>query len=131
MKEIVTHITEGVKVSVTVKYMQDYSSPEQFHFVFGYNVTIQNNSDNTIQLLNRFWDIYDSCGITRKVEGEGVIGQRPILVPGQTHEYTSGCNFKSSIGKMDGCYEFIRISDRKRFKVIIPEFTMIAPFKMN
>ena len=84
MKEIVTHITEGVKVSVTTKYMQDYSSPEQFHFVFGYNVTIQNNSGNTIQLLNRFWDIYDSCGITRKVEGEGVIGQRPILSPGQT-----------------------------------------------
>ena len=131
MSELVTHITEGVKVSVRTKYMQDYSSPEQLHFVFGYKVLIQNTSDETIQLLNRQWEIFDSSGLNRSVVGEGVIGQRPVLEPGQSHEYTSGCNFKSSMGKMVGSYEFIRLSDRKVFDVIIPEFNMIAPFKLN
>ena len=131
MSELVTHITEGVKVSVRTKYMQDYSSPEQLHFVFGYKVLIQNTSDETIQLLNRQWEIFDSIGLNRSVVGEGVIGQRPVLEPGQSHEYTSGCNFKSSMGKMVGSYEFIRLSDRKVFDVIIPEFNMIAPFKLN
>lgn len=131
MNEIVTHITEGVKVSVRTKYMQDYSSPEQLHFVFGYKVKIINNSSETIQLLKRKWEIFDSIGLNRNVDGEGVIGQRPILEPGQSHEYTSGCNFKSSMGKMLGSYEFIRLSDKKIFDVYIPEFHMIAPFKLN
>ena len=131
MSEIVTHITEGVKVSVLTRYMQDYSSPDQLHFVFGYKVKIQNNSQETIQLLNRKWKIFDSIGLNRSVEGEGVIGQRPILEPGEFHEYTSGCNFKSSMGKMLGSYEFIRLSDHKTFDVVIPEFHMIAPFKYN
>lgn len=131
MNDIVTHITEGVKVSVRTKYMQDYSSPEQLHFVFGYKVKIVNNGTETIQLLNRSWEIYDSIGLNRSVNGEGVIGQRPILEPGQSHEYTSGCNLKSSMGKMIGSYEFIRLTDKKKFDVIIPEFHMVAPFKLN
>lgn len=127
----VTHITEGVQVSVRTRYMQDYSSPEQFHFVFGYKVRIQNTSEHTIQLMNRKWEIFDSVGINRVVEGEGVIGQRPILEPGEFHEYTSGCNFKSSMGKMLGTYEFMRLDDRSIFDVTIPEFNMVAPFKLN
>lgn len=131
MKETITHITEGVEVAVATKYMQDYSSPEQFHFVFGYRIKITNNSPHTIQLLNRNWEIFDSCGIIREVNGEGVVGQRPTLEPGQSHEYTSGCNFKSSIGKMKGSYEFKKIDTETTFDVLIPEFTMIAPFKLN
>lgn len=131
LNKSVTHITEGVKVSVRTRYMQDYSSPDQFHFVFGYKVLIQNTSGHTIQLLHRKWEIFDSVGINRVVEGEGVIGQRPILAPGDSHEYTSGCNFKSSMGKMLGTYEFMRLDDRSVFDVTIPEFIMIAPFKLN
>lgn len=129
--EQVSHITQGVQVSVQTKYMQDYSSPDQLHFVFGYKVLIKNNSSDTIQLLNRTWEIFDSAGVNRSVTGEGVIGQRPILEPGQSHEYTSGCNFKSSMGKMVGSYEFIRLSDNKKFDVFIPEFHMVAPFRLN
>lgn len=131
MSEINIHITEGVEVAVVTKYMQDYSSPEQFHFVFGYKVKITNNSDQTIQLLNRTWEIFDSCGLNRGVNGEGIVGQRPVLEPGQSHEYTSGCNFKSSIGKMKGSYEFQKMLDNSTFNVTIPEFTMVAPFKLN
>lgn len=131
MNETNIHITKGVEVAVTTKYMQDYSSPEQMHFVFGYKVKITNNSPHTIQLMNRAWEIYDSCGINRTVNGEGVIGQRPILESGQSHEYTSGCNFKSSIGMMQGSYEFKKILDDTHFNVLVPEFTMVAPFKLN
>ena len=73
----------------------------------------------------------DSCGLNRGVNGEGIVGQRPVLEPGQSHEYTSGCNFKSSIGKMKGSYEFQKMLDNSTFNVTIPEFTMVAPFKLN
>ena len=131
MKETNIHITEGVEVIVNTKYMQDYSSPEQMHFVFGYKVKITNNSPYTIQLMSREWEIYDSCGINSSVNGEGVIGQRPILESGESYEYTSGSNFKSSIGMMQGSYQFKRSIDNTYFDVIIPQFTMVAPFKLN
>jgi ApaG protein len=131
VNDVVSHTTEGVLVSVTTKYMQDYSSPDNQHFVFSYKVKIVNNSPYTIQLLDRHWQIFDSCGEFREVNGEGVVGQRPILEPNQTHEYSSGCNFKSSMGKMSGNYSFVRIVDGFKFKVTIPEFVMIAPFVLN
>ncbi len=131
MNEVITHITEGVEVTVSSSYLQDFSSPEQGHFVFGYKIKITNNSIYTIQLLNRFWDIFDSGGQAREIEGEGVIGQQPILESGQSHEYTSGCNLSSSMGRMKGHYEFSRIADNSKFIVLIPSFNLIAPFVLN
>jgi ApaG protein len=128
---MVTKITQGVKVSVTASYQDEYSSPAQYHYVFTYKVHIENNSDYTIQLMRRRWFIYDSNGVVREVEGEGVVGQQPILEPGDIHEYVSGCNLKTGIGKMLGSYLFERIVDGKEFDVRIPEFNMVVPFKMN
>lgn len=128
---MVTEITKGIKVSVETEYQPAYSSPSQYHYVFTYRVTIENQSDNTIQLLRRHWNIHDAALIAREVEGEGVVGQQPILEPSQYHQYVSGCNLKSGIGKMGGTFLMERIVDGHKFKVTIPEFTMIAPFKLN
>jgi ApaG protein len=67
----------------------------------------------------------------REVEGEGVVGQQPVLEPGQSHQYVSGCNLKSGLGKMTGTYTMERIIDGSKLQVIIPEFTMIAPLRLN
>ena len=128
---MVTSVTEGVKVSVVTEYQPEYSSPAQSHFVFTYKVNIENHSEHTVQLLRRHWFIYDSDGVIREVEGEGVIGQQPTLEPGEVHQYVSGCNLRTSIGKMDGTYLVERLFDGRRFKVKIPEFVMIANFRLN
>jgi ApaG protein len=126
-----TAVTEGVQVSVKTEYQSHYSSPIQGHYVFTYRIAIENRSDHTIQLLRRHWLIYDSNGTVREVEGDGVVGLQPVLEPGEVHEYVSGCNLKSSMGKMTGTYTVERIIDGKLLKITIPEFTMIAPFKLN
>ena len=128
---MVTEITHGIKVSVETEYQPSYSSPIQYHYVFTYRITIENQSENTAQLLSRHWHIHDAARLPREVEGEGVVGQQPVLEPRQYHQYVSGCNLKSGIGKMWGTYLMERIVDGKRFEVIIPEFTMVAPFKLN
>ena len=128
---MVTEITEGVKITVATEYQAEYSSPAQEHYVFTYKISIENCSEYTVQLLRRHWHIYDSNGVVREVEGEGVIGLQPVLEPGETHEYVSGCNLKTSIGKMKGTYLMERIVDGKQFRVRIPEFTMMAPYRLN
>ena len=128
---MVARITDGVKVMVSTEYQPDYSNPSQAHYVFTYQVVIENNSDYTVQLIRRYWLISDSFGETREVEGEGVVGQQPILEPGESHEYVSGCNLKSGIGKMVGTYTMRRIVDNQEFPVNIPEFTMMVPWRSN
>lgn len=126
-----TKITDGVRVSVVTQYQEDYSSPLQDHFVFTYRVTIENCSAYTVQLLRRHWFIFDSNAVNKEVEGEGVIGQQPILEPGEIHEYVSGCNLNTGIGKMEGTYLMERVVDGKQFKAIIPEFVLVVPFLLN
>jgi ApaG protein len=126
-----TKTTHGVKVSVTTNYLPDYSSPLQQHFVFAYQIGIENTSDYTVKLLRRHWHIYDSNGVVREVEGEGIVGQQPTLEPGETHQYVSGCNLKTGIGKMAGTYLFERVMDGTTFMVVIPEFTLIVPYYLN
>jgi ApaG protein len=124
-------ITEGIKVSVETEYQSDYSNPEKDHYVFTYKILIENHSSFTIQLLRRHWLIYGILGDSREVEGEGVLGQKLILEPGEFHEYVSGCHLKYGVGKMLGTYLMERIIDGRQFRVNIPEFTMIAPWKLN
>jgi ApaG protein len=126
-----TKTTEGVKVTVTTNYLPDYSSPVQQHYVFAYKISIENNSEFTVKLLRRHWYIHDATGSMREVEGEGVVGQQPVLEPGESHEYVSGCNLKTGMGKMRGTYLMERMVDGKRFQVTIPEFTLIVPYKLN
>lgn len=128
---MVTEITKGVKVTVETEYQPSYSSPSQYHYVFTYRITIENGSDFTIQLKRRRWSIYDAGFISREVEGEGVVGQQPVLEPGESHTYVSGCNLKSGIGKMVGTYLMERVVDGVSFPVNIPEFSMVAPMRLN
>jgi ApaG protein len=126
-----TKTTEGVKITVTTNYLPDYSSPVQQHYVFAYKINIENKSEFTVKLLRRHWYIHDATGVVREVEGEGVVGQQPVLEPGESHEYVSGCNLKTGMGKMRGNYLMERLVDGKQFKVTIPDFVLIVPYKLN
>lgn len=128
---MIAEVTQGVKVTVETEYQPTYSSPSQYHYVFTYRITIENQSEFTIQLLRRSWNISDAGFAPREVEGEGVVGQQPVLEPGQSHQYVSGCNLKSGIGKMVGSYLMERVIDGHQFRVNIPAFTMIAPMRQN
>ncbi len=128
---MVTATTHNVRVSVLTNYQEGYSSPTQSHFVFSYRVQIENEGDSTLQLRRRHWTIFDSDGTIREVEGEGVIGQQPVLEPGESHEYISGCNLHSDLGKMVGHYTFERLLDGTEFEVAIPEFLLVHPAKLN
>ncbi|GGG56160.1 Co2+/Mg2+ efflux protein ApaG [Hymenobacter sp. 5516J-16] len=123
--------TQGVTVSVTTNYLPDYSSPGQEHYVFAYKIDIRNDSEYTVKLLRRHWYIYDANGVVREVEGEGVVGQQPVLEPGESHQYVSGCNLKSGLGKMRGTYQMERLMDGSEFTVEIPEFTLVVPYRLN
>ncbi len=126
-----TKITDGVQVSVESFFQPEQSSPVHHHYVFNYKIRIHNHSHTSIQLMRRHWFIYDSNGVVREVEGEGVIGLQPIIEAGEYHEYVSGCNFRTEIGKMQGTYTMMRLYDGSEFTVVIPQFTMITPYKLN
>ncbi len=123
-------ITNDVKVSVETFFHDSASRPEEGHFVFAYRITIENYSDSIIKLLRRHWHIVDSNGIKREVEGEGVVGLQPTLEPEQKHEYVSGCNLQTDLGKMFGTY-LMEKADGTTFQVEIPEFVMSAPYRLN
>lgn len=126
-----TKITDGIKISVETLYQPEYSNPANEHFMFAYEIRIENLSDYSIQLLRRRWFIFDSNGTRREVEGEGVVGQQPIIEPGENHEYVSGCNLRTDIGSMTGSYQMQRLIDGKLFDVNIPEFQLFCPYRMN
>jgi ApaG protein len=128
---LVSEITYNVKVSVETYYQEKHSNPLENEFFFAYRITILNGSGFTIKLLRRHWFIYDSNSIKREVEGEGVIGQQPVLSPGESYQYISGCNLKTALGKMKGTYLMERLEDKKQFYINIPSFNLAAPMKLN
>ena len=128
---MISKISEGITISVETYYQPEYSNPVNSEFMFAYRITIENNNPFPVQLLRRHWHIHDAGFATREVEGEGVVGQQPVLEPGQSHQYVSGCNLKSGLGKMAGTYQMERVVDGATFQVTIPEFTMIAPIRLN
>jgi ApaG protein len=129
--DMVTQITKGVKITVRTNFQPGYSRPEMSHFLFTYKILIENRSEYSVQLLRRHWYIFDSNGEHREVEGDGVVGQQPVLMPNEVYEYESACNLTTDIGKMKGMYEMIRIIDKEKFEVEIPEFKLIAPQRLN
>ena len=123
--------THNIEISVEVKYLADQSVPRENHYFFIYFITIENKSDFSVQLLKRHWDIFDSISDLRTVDGEGVVGETPILSPGEKFEYNSGCNLTSELGFMTGYYTLVKMFDGKEFNVEIPRFDLIVPAKMN
>lgn len=128
---MITAISQGIKISVETIFQEEYSNPDNDQFMFAYRIEIENLSDYTIQLLRRQWFIFDSAGTRKEVEGEGVIGIQPILEPGESHAYVSGCQITTDIGSMKGNYSMIRVVDDSDFKVEIPQFMLIAPYRLN
>ncbi|MFM2251537.1 MAG: hypothetical protein RLZZ358_2467 [Bacteroidota bacterium] len=128
---MVSAITKGIQVSVETTYQPDFSNPQQHHYVFTYKVRIENKSSHTVQLLRRRWEIFDAAETRKIVEGDGVIGQQPILEPGETHTYVSGCNLKSGMGKMRGSFTLEKLRDGQLWEVVIPEFQLIATLFQN
>lgn len=128
---MVTAITEGVKISVETVYQDEYSNPGNDHYVFAYRINIENLSDYAIQLKRRQWLIFDSSGTQREVEGEGVVGLQPVIEPGESHSYVSGCNLTTDMGTMTGSYLMARLVDDTEFTVSIPKFSLIAAYRLN
>ena len=128
---MITKSTAGINVSVEIQYNAQHSHPIASHYFFAYSITIKNVSDYTVQLKKRHWFIFDSNGIKSEVEGVGVVGEQPILIPGQSYQYVSGCNLLSDMGKMGGVYIMEREIDGEVFHVTIPEFMMVVPYKFN
>lgn len=124
-------ITQGIKISVEPFYLPQESMPVQHRYVFAYRITIENLSQETVQLLRRHWHIVESNGIKKEVEGEGVVGEQPVLGPEERFQYTSWCPLMTDTGKMYGTFLMIRKSDEQQFRVEIPAFRLYPPFKMN
>lgn len=124
-------VTYGIEISVQTRYYAPQSDPQRNRYFFVYEITITNKSEFTVQLLRRHWDITDALGEKRSVDGEGVIGETPILKPGSSFSYNSGCDFSTEIGKMSGYYIMKKQLDDTEFNVLIPEFLMVLPAKLN
>src|SRR5690242_4022436 len=97
--------TRGIRIRVEPRYMEDQSSPEDSHFVWSYAVEISNDGGETVQLKSRMWRITDALGRTEEVRGAGVVGQTPVIEPGKSFQYTSGCPLKTPQGIMVGSYQ--------------------------
>jgi ApaG protein len=126
-----TSITENIVISVNTFFEESQSSPSKNNFLFSYRIKIQNQGNQAVQLLRRHWYIFDSNGTFNEIKGEGVIGEQPIILPNQIHEYDSYCQLRTDIGMMWGTYLMKRIEDNKLFEVKIPEFQLIVPSRLN
>ena len=118
------------EIKVVTKYLDTQSSPENHQFVFSYTVTIINNGSSKAQLLRRHWIITDANGETLEVKGDGVVGEKPWINPGQEYEYTSGTVLNEFMGCMHGSYTMCG-TDGVMFEAPIPVFTLAQPDKLH
>ncbi|MFD1765359.1 Co2+/Mg2+ efflux protein ApaG [Sphingorhabdus buctiana] len=118
--------TEGVVVRVVSNFLEDQSVPAQNRWFWSYHIRIENHRDDPVQLLTRHWKITDGHGSVNHVDGDGVVGEQPLLKPGGSHDYVSGCPLSTPSGIMEGHYRFIR-ADGSTFLVEIPRFKLVAP----
>ena len=115
-----------IKVDVETRYIEDQSNPEQNYYVFAYTITIQNEGQQSAQLLTRHWVITDSNQKVQEVRGDGVVGEQPLLKPGEQFVYTSGTMLETSIGTMKGSYQMVA-DDGSHFDAPIDEFVLSTP----
>lgn len=122
-----TETTRNVRVSVRTMYLADQSEPERSHYVWAYRVTIENLGRTTVQLLKRTWLITDGMGRSQRVHGDGVVGEQPVLEPGESFEYTSGTPLATPSGFMRGVYHMVVAGTGEPFDVAIPGFSLDSP----
>ncbi|MFG6686337.1 Co2+/Mg2+ efflux protein ApaG [Mariniflexile sp. HNIBRBA6329] len=128
---MVQQVTRGIKISVETTYEGSFYKNYKIQYAFGYTVTIENQSKDSVQLNARYWEILDALNNVETVSGEGVIGKKPVLKPGESHTYSSGCLLTSPFGAMQGHYSMVNFTTTKNFKVTIPTFKLSAPFAIN
>jgi ApaG protein len=122
--------TDGIRVRVTAMFQADESSPRHNRFVFSYRIRISNEGVETARLISRHWIITDANGTVEEVKGPGVVGNQPVLEPGQSFEYTSYCPLPTSVGTMHGTYTMVRPGGES-FEARIAPFTLAAPHALN
>ncbi|MDX1363821.1 Co2+/Mg2+ efflux protein ApaG [Arenibacter latericius] len=128
---MITQVTKGIKISVSTSFEGTFFKNYKMHYAFGYTITIENQSKKPVQLTSRHWRIYDSLNELEILDGEGVIGQKPVINPGESHTYTSGCLLASTVGAMKGHYNMVTLATSEIFRVYIPTFKFSAPFALN
>jgi len=121
--------TKGIRVEVSPRFSLADSDPAEGTFVFSYTISMANEGNDTAQLLFRHWRIHDAAGDDSMVDGEGVVGEQPVLAPGESHEYQSYCVLRSPVGFMEGHYTFVR-DDGEEFRVEVPRFHLNGPLVM-
>ncbi|WFW29778.1 MAG: Co2+/Mg2+ efflux protein ApaG [Wolbachia endosymbiont of Menacanthus eurysternus] len=123
-----TLTTNSVEVTVLPVYIEEQSIPYEECYVWMYNIKIRNKSSSTIQLLSRYWQIIDYKGKVNEIAGAGVIGEQPVIKPGEVFRYTSGTYLNAPSGIMQGRYEFLNEKSAKVFEVMIPPFSLDSPY---
>lgn len=118
--------TDGIVVRVVTNFLDDQSEPDQNRWFWSYHIRIENHRDDPVQLLTRHWKITDGRGMINHVDGDGVVGEQPVLHPGGSHDYVSGCPLATPFGNMEGQYRFV-CTDGSTFLVDIPHFRLVAP----
>jgi ApaG protein len=119
--------TRNIRVSVHAQYDPGRSSPQQSQWFFLYTVSVTNEGRDTVQLMSRHWVITDAMGKVEEVQGPGVVGKQPVLAPGQSFEYTSGCPLTTPFGSMHGTYQMVNQAAEK-FDIEIAPFTLTEPY---
>ena len=128
---MIQQITKGIKISITSNFEEKRYQGTQIYYAFNYSITIENQGNDTVQLLSRHWNIFDSLKNIEIIEGEGVIGEKPILKPKQIYTYTSNCFLTSPVGAMNGFYNMVNFNTSQKFKVQIPTFQLTTPATFN
>lgn len=128
---MVQQVTKGIKISVETTFEGTFYKNYKMQFAFGYQITIHNQSKDTVQLNSRQWIILDALNNVEMVSGDGVVGKKPVIKPGESHIYKSGCILTSPFGAMHGHYNMVNFTTTKNFKVNIPSFKLSAPFAIN
>jgi ApaG protein len=122
--------TNGVRVEVESRYHKEHSSPQKHQWFFSYTIRITNLGDRTVQLISRHWIITESTGHVEEVIGDGVVGEQPVLKPGEAFQYTSFCNLRTSNGSMRGTYQ-MKAGNDEQFDVAIAPFGLQGPYTVH
>ena len=128
---MIQKITNGIKISVQSKFEGSYFDRESLKFAFKYKIEIENNNPYSVQLISRTWNIFDALNFVKIIEGDGVVGNKPIIKSFESYSDNSGCLLKSPVGAMNGKYKMIRIPNEQEFDVEIPNFKLHSKFTQN
>jgi ApaG protein len=119
--------TAGLVVRVEPQFLPEESDPDANRFMWAYTIEIENRSPETVKLVSRYWRIMDENGLTQEVRGAGVVGQQPVLEPGESFRYTSGCPLGAPSGVMVGAYSMQRVENGDAFEIAVPAFPLDSP----